>query len=314
VRPLRNRKGIVGIEAAIVLIAFVVIAAALSYVVINMGFFATQKTKETIAEGIAESTAALQLDGTVTAKTDGVSEEIEVLPGEPETIETGDGVNTLFTGFLDHHPVVPENAGDPISTPLTITATVPVAGTETFTDDDGSGTLTSSAAGTGTIDYATGKYILSFDEIPTLDTIITASYTYMTKPNSIEYIVFPVKLSVGKAEVDLGTDSVVVSVYLPGSTLLDIYDGCDYTDVTDLDLVLVDVAVDSAAFRIYNGDEDTVLESKEKAFLVVHLNSDKLLGEYETVKIEVKTGRGAALTVVRTAPGGMSEESYVDLG
>ncbi|MDH5267670.1 MAG: flagellin, partial [Candidatus Bathyarchaeota archaeon] len=30
---LKNRKGIVGIEAAIVLIAFVVIAAALSYVV-----------------------------------------------------------------------------------------------------------------------------------------------------------------------------------------------------------------------------------------------------------------------------------------
>jgi len=50
VRLLRKRKGIVGIEAAIVLIAFVVIAAALSYVVINMGFFATQKTKETIAE------------------------------------------------------------------------------------------------------------------------------------------------------------------------------------------------------------------------------------------------------------------------
>jgi len=312
-RPLRNRKGIVGIEAAIVLIAFVVIAAALSYVVINMGFFATQKTKETIAEGIAESTAALQLDGTVTAKTDGASVQIEVLPASPETIETGDGTTKLFTGFLDHHPVVP-NTGGTISNPLTITATVPIAVTETFTDNDGSGTLTSSTTGTGTIDHATGKYILSFVEAPTLDTPITASYNYTTKPNSVEYIVFPVKLSVGKAEVDLGSDSVVVSVYLPGSTLLDIYASCTSTDEADLDTVLVDVAIDSAEFRIYNGDGDTVLESKEKAFLVVHLNNDKLLGEYETVKIEVKTGRGAALTVVRTAPGGMSEDSYVDLG
>jgi flagellin FlaB len=33
-----NKRGIVGIEAANVLIAFVVIAAALAYVVINMSF------------------------------------------------------------------------------------------------------------------------------------------------------------------------------------------------------------------------------------------------------------------------------------
>ncbi|GAH02926.1 unnamed protein product, partial [marine sediment metagenome] len=126
--------------------------------------------------------------------------------------------------------------------------------------------------------------------------------------------VFPVKLSVGNAEVDLGSDSVVVSVYLPGSTLLDIYAGCIATDVPDLDTILGEIAIDSAEFRIYNGDTDTVLESKEKAFLVVHLNNDKLLSEYETAKIEVKTGRGAALTVVRTAPGGMSPNSFVDLG
>ncbi|MEM0313898.1 MAG: archaellin/type IV pilin N-terminal domain-containing protein, partial [Candidatus Bathyarchaeia archaeon] len=67
---LRNRRGIVGVEAAIVLIAFIIIAAALSYVVINMGFYTTQKTKETMQTGLEESTAALQLDGVVTAKTD----------------------------------------------------------------------------------------------------------------------------------------------------------------------------------------------------------------------------------------------------
>jgi len=308
VRLLRKRKGIVGIEAAIVLIAFVVIAAALSYVVINMGFFATQKTKETIAEGIAESTAALQLDGTVTAKTDGAIEQIQVLPASPETIDTGDGFKTFFTGTLDHHPVVPSTA-----TPPTVLKIIDVDGAVTLTDQ-GDGNLIDETPGpsTGWIDYVTGEYILSFAAAPTGD--ITASYTYTTKPNSIEYIVFPVKLSVGKAEVDLGSDSVVVSVYLPGSTLLDIYAGCIATDVPNLDTVLGLIAIDSAEFRIYNGDADTVLESKEKAFLVVHLNNDKLLGEYETAKIEVKTGRGAALTVVRTAPGGMSENSYVDLG
>jgi len=66
---LKSRRGIVGIEAAIVLIAFIIVAAALSYVVINMGFFITQKTKETMQSGAEESLCALQLDGTVVAKT-----------------------------------------------------------------------------------------------------------------------------------------------------------------------------------------------------------------------------------------------------
>jgi flagellin FlaB len=68
-RVRRNRRGIVGIEAAIVLIAFVVIAAALAYVVINMGFYAAQTAKSTIDKGIQEATSALELDGFITAKT-----------------------------------------------------------------------------------------------------------------------------------------------------------------------------------------------------------------------------------------------------
>jgi flagellin FlaB len=59
----KNKRAIVGIEAAIVLIAFVVIAAALAYVVINMGFYSSQKAKSTIDQGVKEASSALQLDG-----------------------------------------------------------------------------------------------------------------------------------------------------------------------------------------------------------------------------------------------------------
>jgi len=65
------RRGIVGIEAAIVLIAFVIIAAALAYVVVNTGFFASQKSKDTIMRGISEAASALQLDGSVIAYVNG---------------------------------------------------------------------------------------------------------------------------------------------------------------------------------------------------------------------------------------------------
>jgi flagellin FlaB len=66
----KNKHAIVGIEAAIVMIAFVVIAAALAYVVINMGFYSAQTAKTTIDQGVTEATSALELDGFITAQTD----------------------------------------------------------------------------------------------------------------------------------------------------------------------------------------------------------------------------------------------------
>jgi archaellum component FlaF (FlaF/FlaG flagellin family) len=66
-----------------------------------------------------------------------------------------------------------------------------------------------------------------------------------------------------------------------------------------------------------NGDGDSVLESNEKAFLMIRLDAtsaDGMIGDYEMVKAEVRTPKGAALTVVRTAPGGMPANSFIDLG
>ncbi len=66
----RVRRGIVGIEAAIVLIAFVVVAAALAFVALNMGFYTTQRSKEVMAAGLAQASSSLEVDGSVLAKVD----------------------------------------------------------------------------------------------------------------------------------------------------------------------------------------------------------------------------------------------------
>ncbi|MCD6369768.1 MAG: hypothetical protein J7L38_08255 [Thermoproteales archaeon] len=63
----KNRKGTFSVEAAIILISFAVIASALAFVVINMGFFAAQKTKSTMETGIQEASSALELDGSILA-------------------------------------------------------------------------------------------------------------------------------------------------------------------------------------------------------------------------------------------------------
>lgn len=208
-----------GVEAAIVLIAFIIVAAALSYVVINMGFYTTQKTKEVMQSGLEESLCALQLDGSISAKTN----------------------NQAY----------------------------------------------------------------------------------------IEWIILPVKLSAGRGEIDLKNGSLVVSVYLPNATLLNIYNGAYLEAKADCDILIQNLSqlykmneTDMAMFALYNHDGDTCLEPTEKAFLVIHLNSTvaglpgarHTVADYEVFKVEVKGAKGAALSVVRTAPGGMPQNAYIDLG
>jgi flagellin FlaB len=75
------KKGIVGIEAAIVLIAFVIVAAALAFVVINMGMYTTQKSKEVMQQGLNEATTALEVDGSVLGFVIDTDEDAPVVPG-----------------------------------------------------------------------------------------------------------------------------------------------------------------------------------------------------------------------------------------
>ena len=60
-----SHRGVIGVESAIVVIAFVIVAAALAFVVLNMGFTTSQKAKTTIISGLAESGSSMQISGKV---------------------------------------------------------------------------------------------------------------------------------------------------------------------------------------------------------------------------------------------------------
>jgi flagellin FlaB len=60
-----KHRGIIGIESAIVLIAFVIVAAALAFVVLNMGFATTQKAKTSIVATLQEAGSSLEISGKV---------------------------------------------------------------------------------------------------------------------------------------------------------------------------------------------------------------------------------------------------------
>jgi archaeal flagellin FlaB len=71
-------SGFTGLEAAIVLIAFVVVAAVFSYVVLGAGFFTTQKSQETVYKGVEQATSNLQVIGNVYGYGTGTAGDMDV--------------------------------------------------------------------------------------------------------------------------------------------------------------------------------------------------------------------------------------------
>jgi len=370
-RAFRDRRGTIGVEAAIVMIAFVVVASAVAYVIINMGFYAAQKSKETIGRGVDSASSSLELDGSVVGKVDSTGSYIEclIIPvrlsvGRSQ-VDLGDqavmvsvysddfALSDMYTGVyqeLIEETIVLDTsgAGQLSETPiLPGSLTVVVVETGATYTDDGDGTLTPS----GTIDYDDGLLTLSGEAGKT----VIASYKKIV--NSVSVV--GERASVQDLDND-GTDDDVQLIHYPvkpGSVKITV-DGTTYTDdgagglsdggtgtgtinyltgtVTisgvsggtavsnyryvvstdpDLDDVIAAVGTEGAMAAIFNDDEDAVLELNEKAFIVVKLDASKhKLETYDEVKVEIKAGIGAALTVVRQIPPGLVADSYVDLG
>jgi archaeal flagellin FlaB len=89
----KHEKGITGLETAIILIAFVVVAAVFAYTALSAGLFSTQKAQEAVYSGLKEAQSSLELKGGVIATAnntgaDGTIKQItfavtNVLGGEP---------------------------------------------------------------------------------------------------------------------------------------------------------------------------------------------------------------------------------------
>ena len=61
----RGEKGMTGLETAIILIAFVTVAAVFGYAVLSAGLFSAERGKETIYAGLNEAKSNMELSGSV---------------------------------------------------------------------------------------------------------------------------------------------------------------------------------------------------------------------------------------------------------
>jgi len=79
---LTKRSGMTGLETAIILVAFVITAAAFAFVVLNMGFLTAEKAQSVISSGMSEASSALLMDSGVIGQfndTDGDQADIDLI-------------------------------------------------------------------------------------------------------------------------------------------------------------------------------------------------------------------------------------------
>ncbi len=107
----KEQRGITGLETAIILIAFVVVAAVFAYTALSAGLFATQKSSEAVYAGLKEARSTLELRGgvTATANTTGASGNIKQVTFTVALAAGGEGI--------DFTPPLPasDNTGLPAS-------------------------------------------------------------------------------------------------------------------------------------------------------------------------------------------------------
>ena len=112
-RSLHKREeGITGLETAIILIAFVIVASVFAFVVLSTGLFSAERGKETVFAGLEKARGNLEVRGALTVTdtdTDGDIDDQDVIQfnvalaagGFPISLNPAAYVNTVVINWID---------------------------------------------------------------------------------------------------------------------------------------------------------------------------------------------------------------------
>lgn len=113
-RMHRNQEGITGLETAIILIAFVIVASVFAYVVLSAGLYSSQKAKDAVYAGLESTMSTIELKGSVIAKMENsVVKEIYLFVGIPaagnavDFTGTSNSTNRVVISYSDADNMIP---------------------------------------------------------------------------------------------------------------------------------------------------------------------------------------------------------------
>ena len=120
-RKAAEERGITGLETAIVLIAFVVVAAVFAFVVLSTGLFSSERGKETVYAGLAKTRGSMELTGGVIATSDGT--KITDVAFDVTLAAGGDSVNLNYADTTNRSVISYQDTANSVAN-VTYTTTV----------------------------------------------------------------------------------------------------------------------------------------------------------------------------------------------
>ena len=105
-----DERGITGLETAIILIAFVVVASVFAYTVLSAGIFSAEKGKEAVHAGLATAQSSMTINGPVLARDTDADNEIEQIVFVVSNAIDGEAINLITTNDADGDGILSDEA------------------------------------------------------------------------------------------------------------------------------------------------------------------------------------------------------------
>ncbi len=111
-RALDDQRGITGLETAIILIAFVVVAAVFAFVVLSTGLFSSERGKEAVYAGLAKTRGTMELSSSVIAKSNGTNvttvdfDIVLAAGGDSVNLDPAATTNRTVISYIDNATVI----------------------------------------------------------------------------------------------------------------------------------------------------------------------------------------------------------------
>jgi flagellin FlaB len=106
----RDQRGITGLETAIILIAFVVVASVFAYTVLSAGIFSAEKGKEAIHSGLETASSSMELVGGVVAKDTDADNNVDQIIFTVANALDGEAVDLTITTDADADGLLSDEA------------------------------------------------------------------------------------------------------------------------------------------------------------------------------------------------------------
>ncbi len=112
-RSARDEQGITGLETAIILIAFVVVATIFAFVVLTTGVFSAERGKETVFAGLEKARGSMEIRGGIVATATGTTLTVDTIQfavattagGEPVPMNPSGANNRTVMAYRDDNIV-----------------------------------------------------------------------------------------------------------------------------------------------------------------------------------------------------------------